>query len=74
MSSSKKTLSKQLLVDWSAVLWAGMITGVLSLPILFFIFFKWVFALQSQAVLSVCFIGLKASFARPCACFYYGHL
>lgn len=35
MNTSKPTQAKMLL-DWSAVIWSGVVTGILSLPILFF--------------------------------------
>lgn len=34
---SRNYSSGKLLVDWSAVVWAGVLTGILSLPVLFFI-------------------------------------
>ncbi len=37
MSSKKSTVRRKMLVDWSAIVWSGIISGITSLPILFFI-------------------------------------
>ncbi len=36
VDSQKAPKQPKMLLDWSAVIWAGIVTGVLSLPILFF--------------------------------------